>query len=61
MTLTVQTLQDWLDVHYPDNRDFSALLTYWANKYMECELEWKRLNHQLYKDCISQRVIDDER
>ena len=60
MTLTVQTLQDWLDVHYPDNRDFAAMLCYWANKYLECEGEAKRLNHQLYKDCISQRVIDDE-
>ena len=58
--LTVQTLQDWLDVHYPDNSDFAAMLTYWANKYRECEAEEKRLNHQRYKDCISQRVVDDE-
>ena len=60
MTLTVRVLQEWLDVHYPENHDFAAMLSYWYNEYIKCELESKRLNHQRYKDSISQRVIDDE-
>ena len=54
--LTVQTLQDWLDVHYPENSDFAAMLTYWVNKYRECEGEAKRLNHQPCKDLTGEHI-----
>ena len=35
MTITIQDLQEWLDVHYPDAYEFPKLLSYWLNKYME--------------------------
>ena len=52
MTLTVQELQEWLDIHYPDSYEFPKLLSYWANKYIEEMLEAKRLSHQAPKDTI---------
>ena len=50
MTLTVDELQDYMNLYYPDNRDFSALLCYWKNEVVKWRLESKRLNHQHYKD-----------
>ena len=58
MTITVQELQEWLDIHYPDAYEFPKLLSYWLNKYEAEILEAKRLSHQRYKDMISQ-VCDD--
>ena len=50
MNPTVQELQDWIDLYYPDNRDFSGMLSYWKNEMVKFELEQKRLSHQAYKD-----------
>lgn len=56
---TVQELQDWVDLRYPDNRDFTALLSYWKNKMIKFELEQKRLSHHNHKDFI-RKVHNDE-
>ena len=52
MTLTVRELQEWLDIHYPEDYEFPALLSYWANKYTVETREAKRLSHQEFKDSI---------
>ncbi len=49
MIPTVQELQDWMDLYYPDNYDFSSLLCYWKNEMVKYELEQKRLSHQKFK------------
>ena len=59
MNPTVQELQDWIDLYYPDNRDFSSLLSYWKNEMIGFELEQKRLSCQTHKDLIS-KVHDRE-
>ena len=60
MSLTVQELQEWLDVYYPDAHQFPMELKYWVNKYYAETLEAKRLSHQRFKDVIGKRRDEED-
>jgi len=55
MSLTIETLPEWINIHYPDAHQFPRELRYWMNKYYAETIEAKRLSHQRYKDTIGAR------